>query len=358
METHRIHFLDGLRGWGALSVLLCHVFVDVFPVDAASMNLLSRTFLFNGTFAVWVFFIVSGFSLSIRFCETRDGAALRRMFVGRYFRLAIPIFIVSLLVWGVSNVGLIPPVEDRQGRLLDFLVTAPSTIDTVTFSWYEVFFHYDSSDTLVPPLWTMTYEMWGSILILSILALVGESGKRWVLYAVLCGVTYCIHPIYTAFLVGLLLAEVHASHLLMKHEAVMNRLSTIFIPGILILALFLPGKDTNEYPGLFFTVSSGFVACVLLNQRLTGFFSNRISRWLGTISFPLYLIQAPVFFTVTLNLYNAVERSALGAIAINLVTVVIALSLARGLVITDVLGVRTARVIGRYVVASQAPVRV
>ncbi|WP_189638047.1 hypothetical protein [Rhizobium sp. R693] len=29
----RQHFLDGLRGWGALAVLLCHVFCDGFPTS-------------------------------------------------------------------------------------------------------------------------------------------------------------------------------------------------------------------------------------------------------------------------------------------------------------------------------------
>lgn len=352
MEKDRIHFLDGLRGWGALSVLLCHAFVDVFPVDQASMNLLSQTFLFNGTFAVWVFFIVSGFSLSVHFCETREGSSLKRMFVGRYFRLAVPILIVSLLVWAASNLGLIPDVEKRQGRLQEFLVAAPSIGDTITFSSYGVFFDYKPSQTLVPPLWTMTYEIWGSFLILALLALIGELGKRWALYAILCYLTYHIHPIYTAFLVGLLLAEIHASRLLMKHESMVNRLSTIVFPGILLLATFLPGKDTNNYPGLFLTVSSLFVTCVLLNKSLTAFFSNTVSRWLGTISFPLYLIQAPVFFIVSLNLYNHVERSLPVATAINLATILIALALARGLVFADALGIKTARFIGRHFVAS------
>lgn len=357
MEKDRIHFLDGLRGWGALSVLLCHAFVDVFPVDEASMNLLSQTFLFNGTFAVWVFFIVSGFSLSIHFCETREGSSLKRMFVGRYFRLAVPILIVSLLVWAASNLGLIPDVEKRQGRLQEFLVAVPSIGDAISFSSYGVFFDYKPSQTLVPPLWTMTYEIWGSFLILALLALIGELGKRWVLYAILCYVTYRVHPIYTAFLVGLLLAELHASRLLMKHDTMVNRLSTIVFPGILLLATFLPGKDTNNYPGLFLIVSSLFVTCVLLNNSLTGFFSNRVSRWLGTISFPLYLIQAPVFFIVSLNLYNYVERSVPGAIAINLATILIALALAPGLVFADVLGIKTARFIGRHFVASPLPVK-
>ena len=352
MANDRVHFLDGLRGWGALSVLLCHAFVDVFPVDGASKNLLSQTFLFNGTFAVWVFFIVSGYSLSIHFCETREGTGLKRMFVGRYFRLAVPILIVSLLVWASSNLGLIPDVEKRQGRLNEFLVATPSIGDTVAFSLYGVFFAYKPSQTLVPPLWTMTYEIWGSFLVLALLALVGKLGKRWVVYAILGVVTYHINPMYAAFLVGLLLAELHASGLLMTHEKTANRLSTMLFPGILLLATFLPGSDTTLYPDVFLTLSASFVTCVLLNKSLTGFFSNTVSRWLGTISFPLYLIQAPVFFVVTLNLYNSVERSVLAAIVINLATLLIALALARGLVFADVLGIKTARFLGRHFVAN------
>jgi peptidoglycan/LPS O-acetylase OafA/YrhL len=94
----RLRFLDGLRGWAAVVVLLHHVFIDGLPANAlmADRSLWAKVFFLNGTLAVSVFFVISGFSLSIRYLETGNGSALGRIAAGRYLRLALPIFAIWL----------------------------------------------------------------------------------------------------------------------------------------------------------------------------------------------------------------------------------------------------------------------
>ena len=74
----RLRFLDGLRGWAAVVVLLHHVFIDGLPANAlmADRSLWAKVFFLNGTLAVSVFFVISGFSLSIRYLETGNGQRL------------------------------------------------------------------------------------------------------------------------------------------------------------------------------------------------------------------------------------------------------------------------------------------
>src|ERR1700722_572978 len=76
--TTRLRFLDGLRGWAAVVVLLHHVFIDGLPANAlmADRSLWAKVFFLNGTLAVSVFFVISGFSLSIRYLETGNGSGL------------------------------------------------------------------------------------------------------------------------------------------------------------------------------------------------------------------------------------------------------------------------------------------
>src|SRR6202022_3314040 len=62
--VRRLRFLDGLRGWGAVVVLLFHVFSEGLPIDATIGDRLKYFIPFNGMMAVFVFFVVSGFSLS------------------------------------------------------------------------------------------------------------------------------------------------------------------------------------------------------------------------------------------------------------------------------------------------------
>src|ERR1700758_3060585 len=77
----RFRFLDGLRGWAAVVVLLHHLFVDGLPANSlmADRVLWAKVFFLNGILAVSVFFVISGFSLSIRYLETGDGKALSRV---------------------------------------------------------------------------------------------------------------------------------------------------------------------------------------------------------------------------------------------------------------------------------------
>src|SRR5262245_49552116 len=91
VPAERYVFLDGLRGWGAAVVLVYHYLVQVFPPSQEAASILSRVIFLNGTMAVWVFFVVSGFSLSIGYIRRRDARALTRLAIGRYPRLAIPI---------------------------------------------------------------------------------------------------------------------------------------------------------------------------------------------------------------------------------------------------------------------------
>ena len=64
----RLRFLDGVRGWAAVVVLLYHIFIDGLPANSfmADRALWGKVFFLNGTLAVCVFFVVSGFSLSVR----------------------------------------------------------------------------------------------------------------------------------------------------------------------------------------------------------------------------------------------------------------------------------------------------
>ena len=352
MSKARIPFLDGLRGWGALTVLLGHAFVEVFPVSDASRTTLFKIPIFNGTLAVWIFFVVSGFSLSIHFCENKNMADLRKMFVGRYFRLAIPIVITCLLVYLSFSFGLIPGHDDKLPRFQSFYsMTEPSLFETIRFSVYRVFFSYDSNESLIPPLWTMQYEIWGSFAIFSLLALIGTLKKRFVIYPVVLLIVYKIHPMYSAFLVGLCFAEAYALDIFSTHKPRLHALSTFLMIPTLYSMTLLPGQDHKFY----LVTASLFVFCVIANNRMADFFSNRFSRFLGTISFPLYLIHIPVFAVLSLRLYTYMGWTTYSAVAINLLTILVSITLAWCLVYGDRLGIKIAKLLGNAVVQDTAP---
>ena len=111
MNEGRIGFLDGLRGWGSVFVLLYHVFSDGLPIDKVTAARLMLLVPFNGLLAVLVFFIVSGFALSFRYLKDGRGDQLAKIAAGRYLRLAIPVFVACLLVHLAMLAGLVDPLR-------------------------------------------------------------------------------------------------------------------------------------------------------------------------------------------------------------------------------------------------------
>src|SRR6185437_16408809 len=101
----RLDYLDGLRGIAALLVVFNHYALSFYPA-AFSKSLgefhtkshLETIFfntplaiLVNGSFAVCLFVLLSGFVLSIKYFQNRDIPHLQKSAVLRYFRLLPPI---------------------------------------------------------------------------------------------------------------------------------------------------------------------------------------------------------------------------------------------------------------------------
>src|ERR1700691_4379638 len=143
-ETKRVRFLDGLRGWAAIVVLLHHIFIDGLPANAfmADRVLWAKVFFLNGTLAVCIFFVVSGFSLSIRYLDTGDDRGLARLAAGRYLRLALPIFAICAITYGLLLWGIIPPAPQRPPPLDMFLTFTPTIERLLSFSLFKVFVAY------------------------------------------------------------------------------------------------------------------------------------------------------------------------------------------------------------------------
>jgi peptidoglycan/LPS O-acetylase OafA/YrhL len=153
----RFRFLDALRGWAAIVVLLHHIFIDGLPANSfmADRIFWTKVFFMNGTFAVCLFFVISGFSLSISYLRTGDERGLARMAAGRYLRLALPIFAICAITYVLLVLGTIPPAAQRPSPLDTFATFTPTIKGLLEFSLFKTFVSQSSADNYNPPLWTM-----------------------------------------------------------------------------------------------------------------------------------------------------------------------------------------------------------
>jgi len=89
----RLDYIEGIRGWAALVVLVFHFTRETFGASFPAYHSIWLHFLLDGPLAVYVFFILSGDALSTTFLKTQDCSFLARMVVsvisdwrGQYLR--------------------------------------------------------------------------------------------------------------------------------------------------------------------------------------------------------------------------------------------------------------------------------
>lgn len=292
-KPERFGFLDGLRGWAAVVVLLHHIFIDGLPANAlmADRTVWAKVFFLNGTLAVCVFFVISGFSLSIRYLGNGDGRALARIAAGRYLRLALPIFTICAITYGLLVLGVIPPAARRPPPLDVFLTFTPHLRQLLSFSLLKVFVAYSGAETYDPPLWTMSYEFYGSFMVFALVAGGRAAGRRSLLLAALFATLAALQTFFALFVAGVLLADLF---LLNVRPAAVNRAgAALCVVGLLLITLpnawFAP-----VYVGGATCLTAGAIFCAPVRR----FFESRLSGFLGWISFPLYLVQAAVIYAL------------------------------------------------------------
>jgi peptidoglycan/LPS O-acetylase OafA/YrhL len=235
--------------------------------------------------------VISGFSLSIRYLETGDGKALGRIAAGRYVRLALPIFAICALTYGLLVSGLIPPAMQRPAPLDQFLAFAPSIEGLLGFSLIKVFVAYSGAESYDPPLWTMAYEFFGSFMVFALIARLRPARLRTLLLAVLLLLLTALQTYFALFVAGILIADMFP---LVGASTMANRAGAMLCTaGLLLIAL-----PHTWFAAVYIAGAGCMTAGAVFCAPVRRFFETRLSRFLGWISFPLYLAQAAVIYVL------------------------------------------------------------
>ena len=328
MKKGRFDELEGLRGVAAVVVTIYHFllafYLYAFFGPSGNIpqhmrfedNLYGNPFavFLSGTFAVAIFFVLSGFVLSIGFFRSKDVNVIRRLAAKRYIRLMIPALVSTLLCFGIIVFGVAKIQEagliTHSSWLLAQWSVDPSLFEAVKSGIYDVFMVSGSPYNNV--LWTMAIEFAGSFLVFGYLAIFGKLRYRWVGYGVLLIVTF--NTWFFAFIAGMIVADMYT-----KGYFAPKKRSFIVISSLLLVSLFLGGYPLNEAQGsviygLFSGISSsidwmvvlltlgaiGLMIAVLSSEQVARFFSNKWLSRLGKYTFALYLVHIPVIYTVGL----------------------------------------------------------
>lgn len=280
-------------------------------------------FITDGGLAIYIFFVLSGFALSIKFVETRKVQGLARSATSRYFRLMIPIFGASLVAHGLMEAGLMTNLaaakvfhsENWLGTFYNFHPTLPWLLE---FSFYSVLADYNGLMSYGPALWTMPIEFVGSFLVLGYCALFGKRAAEGLyLIPLIIGITLLTInvPIYSCFVIGYALAELHAYARIRDNRWVQGVATVIFAVPVICSTWF---RSDNEAVAVAQATLLVFAAA--FSPVLRKFFSSRISEFMGSISFPLYLLHFAVICSFTSSLYLWLHGNPLSNLMISNIT--------------------------------------
>lgn len=342
----RLPVLDGLRGWGALFVLFYHVFSSGLRITPESGEFLRHLLPFNGPYAVMIFFVVSGVSLSVGYLGRFDNGILIKSAAARYFRLAIPILAVSLSVHVSMILGLLSPSADRLAPFANTLNFETSIAHVLRFSLYDVFFKYSPHWTYAGPLWTMSVELIGSFLLFAVLFTAVRTRHALLVISLVAVLMIAMADtetllLYSLFLLGAVIAGAIQRRWIQRIPPALS--ITLLVIGIAAPAILHPAFDRwNIAATVALTV--GCMASRPANLML----SCSLSRKLGEISFPLYLVHGPVMVFVGEPLVRNFGDSVPSKIAINLGVIFLSLIAALPMVSVNKVAIKVARGVGDY----------
>jgi peptidoglycan/LPS O-acetylase OafA/YrhL len=280
----------------------------------------------NGGAAVAVFFVLSGFILSLPVAKDRRLSRILVAALKRWPRLAALTTVACVFAWALIHLSGRNYAAAAQQIGTGWMAShgnAPLTHHPLTFlnavkeGLVNAFIfgdvHFDS------PLWTMRIELFGSFAIFlaaPILFAINSWPLRLALIFVVMISAGGIYP-YTYvsdFLIGTILAMCYAENRLPSFS---NRQSAVL--GLVALYLFsftyeqkllidaplkaiMPPGDTSH-----FVWDAGAVLMILLllgNPMLRRIFSHSWAIWLGLLSFPIYLLHGPIMLSAGATIFN------------------------------------------------------
>ncbi len=345
--SKRLESLETVRGIAALVVVLHHLAHTFWPDILLAHSPLRS--LFDGSFAVTVFFVLSGIVLSMAFFERPTRELLVGSAIRRYFRLTPPILTSVLLGYFLLRAGAFTNVDvaNALGRepdqwLRHFYTFTPRISDAIAEGTYRVYLGHDSAQSYNAVLWTMSVEFEGSLFVLVFLALASGLRYRGLVYLLLAAILHVYSHYTLNFLLGVAIADCHVRNS-------RGRFPRSLGPGVgtavLVVSVFvgsgLPGWFGD---GIGLNLSSRRLDCqsigavgILVVALACPFWQRRMAysglMWLGRISFSLYLVHQLVICSAGCGVFlwltnEAGWRTENAALVSALLTIVLSLTVA------------------------------
>lgn len=320
---HRV--LTGIRGWAALSVFFFHVWFQTgkpsFQWTVAGVTWDLTPPISIGFAGVTMFFVLSGYLLSLPFAEWQAGLRERpatgryigrrilRVFPAYYAQLAL--LLLLALVWGWP--GPLPDTVSLWKHLLMLFVPPPVGASPLNGVWWTLPIEFSFYLALPLLAFLLKPGRWWILMALCIAAMVGwryatvvQLGEAHVSQRVI--VSYQLPGSLDMFGCGMLAAMIQVN--LSRQPAWVHRMlrhnGTLLVAlGLMLISAYWLAGDRHHYWANYpvFYLWTPVVSCATAAMVLSGvngnaltqyLFGNRIIVFFGMISYSYYLWHLPI----------------------------------------------------------------
>lgn len=359
--SDRLMALEGVRGLAAVVVVVFHAIAMFYPAFTYGLVPSLAKFhnshfeevlygnpisvFISGAFAVSIFFVLSGFVLTITAFKTGDENIVRKLAAKRYIRLMLPALVSILITWLILSLGL-SSAKDATAEISGSLWLdvqwnfVPNLLDALRQGIWGIFAIPET--TYNPVLWTMQYEMIGSIIVFALFLLFGKTKYRWVIYVF--AIALLFQTWYLAFVIGMVIADLYANKMFLFKNINKGVMTGLLLFGLLLGGypsisgqntfyqfMTIPGMSESQNQSFYLSIGASLVIIAVLTLPFLGrIFGSKIISSLGKYTFSLYLVHTAVLFTVGslifvhLYEYFGINQAAPLAILLTIPSIIIA----------------------------------
>lgn len=306
--NQKITYFEGLRGLCCFIVIIDHFINVLMPsLRYTGLNGLQGdiqrfvawsplNIIYSGLPSVYIFFILSGFVLSYKFNMTKNIDLLTNGVVKRYFRLILPVAASMLFMFITYKTLHLIIGSDLK---LSFLAAMKEAFITAPF---ETGARLNNT-----PLWTISFEIFGSFLVFALLAIFGKSNIRLFVY-IICFI-FSFNSFYCMFIFGLIMSEIASNY-----EIKINKIIVflMFIIGLVLITTpylrpnveviggiykYIPHVKDNvkDNYGVMLKIGCPLIfISIMASSSLKSLFDKKVFQFLGRISFSAYILHVTV----------------------------------------------------------------